>query len=184
MRRRPSIHLIVCSLRVSENSKGRCFLAVMWHTRLELSCITRSREIAVTSTKITKWPDVIKRAKIDATSIVSRHNYMLASISPMCWLHGHSCHSDLCHFLWLVLYYMISWSSGPGFSVCFLAVSTPEVSWDQLSWAQVYRFRFFCFCVSWAHREQADEMTGDREQTGKVSHVPWARLSCVIMTPT
>ena len=62
-------------------------------------------------------------------------------------------------------------SSGPGFFVCFLAVSTPEVSWDQLSWAQVYRFRFFCFCVSWAHREQAHEMTGDREQTGKVSHV-------------
>ena len=60
---------------------------------------------------------------------------------------------------------------GPGFFVCFLAVSTPEVSWDQLSWAQVYRFLFFCFCVSWAHREQAHEMTGDREQTGKVSHV-------------
>ena len=60
---------------------------------------------------------------------------------------------------------------GPGFVVCFLAVSTPEVSWDQLSWAQVYRFRLFCFCVSWAHREQAHEMTGDREQTGKVSHV-------------
>ena len=75
-------------------------------------------------------------------------------------------------------------SSGPGFFVCFLAVSTPEVSWDQLSWAQVYRFRFFCFCVSWAHREQAHEMTGDLEQTGKVSHVPWARLSCVIMAPT
>ena len=61
-------------------------------------------------------------------------------------------------------------SPGPGFFVCFLPVSTPEVSWDQLSWAQVYRFRFFCFCVSWAHREQAHEMTGDREQTGKVSH--------------
>ena len=73
---------------------------------------------------------------------------------------------------------------GPGFFVCFLPVSMPELSWDQLSWAQVYRFRFFCFCVSWAHREQAHEMTGDREQTGKVSHVPWARLSCVIMAPT
>ena len=73
---------------------------------------------------------------------------------------------------------------GPGFFVCFLAVSTPEVSWDQLSSAQVYRFRFFCFCVSWAHREQAHKMTGDREQTGKVSQVTWARLSCVIMAPT
>ena len=62
-------------------------------------------------------------------------------------------------------------SSGPVFFVCFLPVSTPELSWDQLSWAQVYRFRFFCFCVSWARREQAHKITGDREQAGKVSHV-------------
>ena len=34
---------------------------------------------------------------------------------------------------------------GPVFLFVFLAVSTPEVSWDQLSWAQVYRFRFFLF---------------------------------------
>ena len=60
-----------------------------------------------------------------------------------------------------------------------------RLRWAEISWAEhkFTDFVFFCFCVSWAHREQAQEMTGDREQTGKVSHVPWARLSCVIMAP-
>ena len=66
---------------------------------------------------------------------------------------------------------------GPGFFVCFLPVSMPELSWDQLSWAQVYRFRLFVFVWAELTVSKLTKLQVIVSKLGRCLTSPWAGLS-------
>ena len=66
---------------------------------------------------------------------------------------------------------------GPVFFVCFLPVSTPELSWDQLSWAQVYRYPFFVFVWAELTVSKLTKLQVIVSKLGRCLTSPWAGLS-------